>query len=101
MKGSPTRRTPTAVLVLDKALLNMARARRRPPCTNLDIRHHWTSDDQAQRDRAAEWCSPCEVLNLCRAAADARGEYFHVWGGHDYTRNYRRDRADRADFSER
>lgn len=54
----------------------------------------WTghSDKASQRRAAARLCyvRQCPILDLCREAAETRGERFGVWGGQDMETAYRR-----------
>ena len=50
------------------------------PCRGSDA---WTSDDAEDRAVAVRACQSCELLDLCRAAADSTRERFGVWAGVD------------------
>lgn len=71
----------TARRRLDAALRNEASAGRATPC--LTAPEAFTSDGPRERATAAQRCHACPVAHLCRTYADAAGETWHVWGGHD------------------
>lgn len=76
----------TATALLDRALLAMAQRDERVRCSDPITHNMWTSDDQRDRQIAVAWCADCPVIRECGAAADARDERWHVWGGRDYTK---------------
>jgi hypothetical protein len=63
----------TATARLNTALITMAQRGERPRCADPITHVMWTSEDQHDRDIAAQWCSGCDVLQLCGAAAEERG----------------------------
>jgi hypothetical protein len=82
-----TRPTRTAAVdQFERALVTLAVQGQRPRCGDPEAHHYWTSEHQAERVIAADWCTGCSVLDLCRTAAYERGEQFGVWGGRDFTR---------------
>lgn len=68
---------------LDRALLDLAADGRRPRCGEPASHHLWTSEDRAERARAARLCSACPILRQCGLAAEEEQELF-VWGGVDH-----------------
>jgi len=78
---------------LTQALIALAVRGERPRCSDPVDHQRWTSDDQHDRKIAAAWCAGCPILRECRAAAEARQEKWHVWGGRDYTRTNRKASA--------
>ena len=57
------------------------------PCRDTaNDRRWWISELPAERDRAAELCKPCPVLNPCYLAGINGEREFGVWGGVDLTR---------------
>jgi hypothetical protein len=78
---------------LTAALVVLAAKGRRPRCGDPITRDMWMSDFEAERARAAQWCTGCPVLAECRAAAEANAERFAVWGGRDWTRPRREQAA--------
>jgi hypothetical protein len=73
----------TATDLLNRRLLDMAVRGDRPRCSDPVDHARWTSEDQHDRDIAAQRCSGCEVLQLCGAAAEECGETWGVWSGVD------------------
>lgn len=71
---------------LDRALLDLAADGRRPRCGEHADRDLWTSDDRAERRRAAQLCARCPLLHPCAEAAEEMEERWHVFGGVDRTR---------------
>ena len=69
----------TAADALTDALLVLEDRGERTPCRTSSA-HLWTSDDRHEREAATHRCQTCPLLALCRAAADERGERWHVWG---------------------
>lgn len=67
---------------LDRALLNLAANGRRVRCAEPADHAWWTSDDDADRARAAVLCQGCPVAQACRAAGDD-SEEVGVYGGID------------------
>lgn len=72
---------------LDRALLDLAAAGRRPVCGEPWSEALWTSDDADDRAEAARLCQTCPLLEPCAEAADEADERHHVWGGQDWTRH--------------
>jgi hypothetical protein len=60
MDGAATM-TTTATAKLNTALITMASRGVRPRCSDPVDHQLWTSEDQHDRDIAAQWCSGCEV----------------------------------------
>jgi hypothetical protein len=75
---------------LTRALINLAAAGLRTHCSDPGL---WVSDHPGDRREAVKLCDHCPVIVECRTAADARDERWHVWGGKDYTRRQRPQRA--------
>ncbi len=76
----------TAAERLTRALVDLADHGRRPRCGEPGGHEMWLSDDATERALAARWCTGCEVLTECGAAADENDEKFGVFGGRDRTR---------------
>lgn len=57
------------------------------PCGRWGERDAWTSDDPADRTRAAALCGECptRVRDACRPFADAVKATHGVWDGTDYS----------------
>jgi hypothetical protein len=51
----------TATAKLNTALITMASQGSRPRCADPIDHQPWTSEDESDRDIAAQWCSGCEV----------------------------------------
>jgi hypothetical protein len=83
----------TATTDLTQALINLAPTGLRVHCSDATLSKLWTSDHEAERAEAARLCIGCPLLAECRHAADARDERWHVWGGRDYTRRQKPQRA--------
>jgi hypothetical protein len=75
----------TATTRLNTALITLASKGDRARCADPITHVMWTSEDQHDRDIAAQWCSGCDVLQLCGAAAEERGEVWAVYGGRDFS----------------
>jgi hypothetical protein len=69
--------------LFNRALITLAAKGDRPRCADPVDHQLWTSEDQRNRDIAAAWCDGCEVLQLCGAAAEERGETWGVWSWQD------------------
>jgi Transcription factor WhiB len=78
---------------LTRALVNLAAAGLRTHCSDPGSSEMWVSDHPGERREAARLCAGCPVTGECRRAADARDERWHVWGGKDYTRRQKPQRA--------
>jgi Transcription factor WhiB len=78
---------------LTRALINLASKGLRPHCSDPGTSELWLSDHPAERREAVKVCAGCPVIVECRTAAEARDERWHVWGGHDYTRRQKAQRA--------
>src|SRR5687767_8232425 len=75
---------------LRDALVRAATRGERTPCSDVERRDYWTSEQAVKRALAVQWCAPCVVISECRAAAESRDEQWHVYGGKDFTpRPYR------------
>ena len=81
----------TAREVLDRALVDLANAGKRPRCGDPELHHLWTSDKPDERARAAELCLGCLVLQPCAESAEELEERFHVWAGTDRTRTAKKE----------
>ena len=68
---------------LDRALLDLAVDGRRPRCAEPADHELWTSDDRAERARAAELCTACPLLRPCAAAAEEERDTWTTRGGVD------------------
>lgn len=69
--------------LLTRALVDLATKGQRPRCGDPATHELWVSDQRAERETAAAWCSGCPLLDVCAAAGAA--EVFGVWGGVDRT----------------
>ena len=78
---------------LTRALINLAAAGLRTHCSDPGTSELWLSDHPVEGTQAARLCLGCPIIVECRAAADARDERWHVWGGKDYTRRPRGQQA--------
>ena len=75
---------PGAVRLLAELTEAAATAPEPLPC---QVRHEpFHSESAFQRSTAAKSCASCPLLELCDQYADAPGEWWGVWGGHDRTR---------------
>lgn len=83
-----TNTTKTAGEQLTRALLDLAARGQRPRCGDPETHHLWTSEDQADRDHAAQLCDGCPILTACAEAG--QDETFGVWGGTDSSPSKRR-----------
>lgn len=68
---------------LDRALLDLAADGRRPRCGEPDDHGLWTSDDRAERARAARLCAACPILRACAEAAEEERDTWTTRGGVD------------------
>jgi hypothetical protein len=75
----------TATDLFNRALITLAVRGDRPRCADPITHVMWTSEDQHDRDIAAQWCTGCQVLQLCGDAAEERGEVWSVYGGRDFS----------------
>lgn len=80
---APKRITATAPARagLMRAVAERERAGEPPPCRLVP--EPFTSDQYAERRRAAELCARCPLAGLCRTYAAEAGEVWGVWGGKD------------------
>lgn len=62
------------------------------PCMGTD-RNLWIADDFEIRQQAIARCSDCPAIKECRAAADASGAAWGIWGGQDFSENDITERA--------
>ena len=46
---------------LVKALIDIAAARQRTHCSDVDTHHSWLSENEAERQQAALWCHGCPI----------------------------------------
>lgn len=83
--GQPPRIVPSSPewLALRRRL-----AETRVPCRELPG-FLWTSDDLDDRILAAVLCEDCAIVAECRSYAETAKERDHVWGGQDFTKQYR------------
>lgn len=70
---------------LHRALITLAGQGQQPPCTDLVVRHLWTSEQAIDREQAVTLCTDCPIRRECGQAASAQEERHHVWGGTDHT----------------
>ena len=70
---------------LTRAIVRAAAAGNRPRCGDPVTHDLWLSEDRAEREQAAHWCTGCPVLTECHTAATAGDERFGVWAGIDRT----------------
>jgi hypothetical protein len=73
----------TAYDRLTRALLDMAAAGLRTPCSDVSSHHFWLSEHEGERRVAARLCRHCPVELECRESAEANQERWGVWGGVD------------------
>ncbi|MGO1227809.1 MAG: WhiB family transcriptional regulator [Brachybacterium sp.] len=73
--------TASARAELMHAVAIRERAGEPPPCRLAP--EPFTSDQAAERRRAAELCARCPLAALCRDYAAEAGEVWGVWGGVD------------------
>jgi Transcription factor WhiB len=85
--------TSTATTDLTRAVVDLAARGLRTHCSDPGTSDLWLSDHPGERHEAAKLCRHCPVIIECRQAADARDERWHVWGGKDYTRRQKPQRA--------
>lgn len=71
---------------LTRRLIDLALRGVRPRCGDAETSHYWTSEHEGERKQAALWCTGCEVLAECFAAAKANRETWSVYGGVDFSR---------------
>lgn len=86
--GAPLPRAPRQITEtaparaeLMRAVAERERAGEPPPCRLVP--EPFTSDQAAERRRAAELCARCPLAALCRSYAAEAGEVWGVWGGVD------------------
>jgi hypothetical protein len=70
---------------LTRALVTLASRGLRTHRSDVELHHLWTSDRPEERAVAVRLCRGCPVIRQCRAAAEAQGERFVVWGGKDFS----------------
>jgi Transcription factor WhiB len=70
---------------LTRALLDLAEAGERTPCSNADPFNIWLSEVASHRRTAARLCSSCKVKAECLESALANDTRFGVFGGQDFT----------------
>jgi hypothetical protein len=83
----------TATERLTQALITIASKGLRPHCSDAGTSELWLSDHPGERAEAVKLRRGCPVLNPGRQAADARDVRWHVWGGKDYARRQKAQRA--------
>jgi hypothetical protein len=71
---------------LTRRLIDLARQGIRPRCGDAETSYMWTSEHEAERKQAAQWCAGCPVWVECRNAAEKHDERWGVWAGRDFTR---------------
>ena len=70
---------------LTRRLIDLARQGIRPRCGDYETSHYWTSEHEAERKQAAQWCTGCPMFLPCGQPAEANQERWGVWGGRDRT----------------
>lgn len=80
-------------MTLHLALTRLMEAGQQPPCADLEVRDRWTSDTNEDREWAGRTCQRCPLADVCLRDALERREKHHVWGGHDFGRLTRTQRA--------